>query len=114
MARILIVDDEPLIAIMVAEWVEELGHDAIGPAHDVASALTLLDANPVDAAIVDVSLGADSGYTLADVLDKRAIRYLLATGHAASALDANYVTVPTLMKPYAIDTLKSSLDELLA
>ena len=58
MARILIVDDEPLIAAMMEEWLSELGHIVGGPAHNLARALELAESD-FDAAIVDVSLGKD-------------------------------------------------------
>ena len=53
---------------MVAEWVEELGHEVAGPYRDASSALALVEATPPDAAIIDVSLGAGSGYTVAESL----------------------------------------------
>ena len=59
MAKILIVDDEPLITAMLEDWLSELGHDVVGPAHNLAKALELAKSE-IDAAIVDVSLGKDN------------------------------------------------------
>ena len=61
MARILIVDDEPLIAMMAEDWLDELGHAAVGPAHDLDGALALVDRD-LDAAILDLTLGGQESY----------------------------------------------------
>jgi hypothetical protein len=61
MARILIVDHEPLITAMLEDWLSELGDIVVGPADSLASALELADSD-IDAAIVDVSLGKDNSY----------------------------------------------------
>jgi DNA-binding response OmpR family regulator len=55
-SRILVVDDEPLIALMVEEWLVELGHQVVGPAFDNKRGLSLVD-DSLDAAILDVSSG---------------------------------------------------------
>jgi CheY-like chemotaxis protein len=56
MARILIVEDEPLIAMMLAEWLVELGHEALGPAETVGDALRLIEETAPSAAILDINL----------------------------------------------------------
>ncbi len=84
MSRILVVDDEPMISMLLADWLDELGHETLGPSHDAASALALIEASPPDAAIVDVSLGAESGYRVAECLAKRNIPFVFATGHTKS------------------------------
>ena len=61
---LLIVDDEPLIAMLAQDWLEDLGHQTLGPAHDLKTALTLAQ-EPMDAAILDVSLGADKSFEVA-------------------------------------------------
>jgi DNA-binding NarL/FixJ family response regulator len=80
MARILIVDDEPLITAMMEDWLSELGHVAVGPAHNLAMAMQLAESD-VDAAIVDVSLGKDNSYPLVEALTARGLPFALATGY---------------------------------
>ena len=65
MARVLIVDDEPMIALLLADWLNELGHAVVGPARNVTSALALIGSAAPDAAIVDVTLGKETGYPIA-------------------------------------------------
>ncbi len=60
MARVLVLDDEPLIALLLRDWLEELGHETIGPANTVQSALELIGNEPVEAALLDLSVGGDT------------------------------------------------------
>ena len=89
MAKILIVDDEPLITAMMEDWLSELGHEAIGPAHNLARALDLANSD-IDAAIVDVSHGKDNSYPLVDALIGRGLPLALATGHGQDGTDPKY------------------------
>jgi len=113
MARILVVDDEPLISAMTEEWLSELGHVVVGPAHNLATALKLAEMD-MDAAIVDVSLGKDNAYPLADALSARGVPFALATGYGQDAIDPRYRAQSTLMKPYEFASFRRLVDQLLA
>ncbi|MBL8846222.1 MAG: response regulator [Hyphomicrobium zavarzinii] len=85
--RILVVEDEPLIAIVLADILQDAGCIVVGPAYDTRQALECISLNSIDAAVLDVNLG--SGQTsapVADVLNERDIPYIFATGYGASAL----------------------------
>jgi DNA-binding response OmpR family regulator len=112
MAKILIVDDEPLITAMLEDWLSELGHDVVGPAHNLARALDLANSE-IDAAIVDVSLGKDNCYPLVDALMGRKRPLALATGHGQDGIDPRYRTQSTLRKPFDFATFRRTVDELL-
>ena len=113
MARILIVDDEPLITAMMEEWLAEQGHVVVGPAHNLAQALELAHSD-LDAAIVDVSLGKDSSYPLLEALIARGLPFALATGHREEGIDPRYRGQWTLRKPFDFATFGRTIDELLA
>lgn len=113
MARILLVEDEPLISAITEEWLSDLGHVVIGPASDLASALKLAD-TPIDAAIIDVSLGRQSGYPLADVLNARGVPFAFATGYGQEGLDPAWRGRPTLSKPFEFETFRKAVEGLLA
>jgi CheY-like chemotaxis protein len=113
MARILIVDDEPLISAMTEEWLSELGHSVVGPAHNLAMALELAKMD-LDAAIVDVALGKDKSYPLADALSARGVPFALATGYGPDGIEPKYRTRSTLGKPYEFATFRRVVEELLA
>jgi CheY-like chemotaxis protein len=112
MARILLVEDEPLISAITEEWLTELGHIVIGPASSLDSALKLAQ-TPIDAAIVDVSLGRQSGYPLADVLNARGVPFVFATGYGPEGLDPAWRGRPTLSKPFEFDTLRRAVEGML-
>ena len=113
MARILIVDDEPLITAMMEEWLAEQGHVVVGPAHNLAQALELAHSD-LDAAIVDVSLGKDSSYPLLEALIARGLPFALATGHGEEGIDPRYRGQSTLRKPFDFATFRRTIDELMA
>jgi CheY-like chemotaxis protein len=111
MAKILIVDDEPLITAMMEGWLSEFGHAAVGPAHNLAQALELAEGD-VDAAIVDVSLGKDNSYPLLEALIARGLPFALATGHGQEGIDPRYRAESTLRKPFDFATFRRTLDQL--
>jgi CheY-like chemotaxis protein len=113
MAKILVVDDEPLISAMTEEWLSELGHIVVGPAYNLAAALKLAETD-LDAAIVDVSLGRDKSYPLADALSARGVPFALATGYGQDGIDPRYRSRSTLGKPFEFATFQRVVDELLA
>ena len=79
MAKILIVDDEPLITAMMEDWLSELGHVVVGPAHNLAERWSWRDGD-IDAAVVDVSLGKDNSYPLVEALVARGVPFALGDG----------------------------------
>jgi len=110
MARVLIVDDEPLIAMLAQDWLEDLGHQTVGPAHDLKTALALT-AEPMDAAILDVSLGAEKSYEIARRLTAHAIPFAFATGHAPGEAK-EFAGALTLPKPYSFETFSGVVSAL--
>src|SRR6202011_388062 len=86
MPSILVLDDEPLISMLLEDWLAELGCETIGPVQSVQSALDAIARTAPDAAILDVSLQSENSYSVADVLRDRGVRFAFATGHGANAL----------------------------
>jgi CheY-like chemotaxis protein len=112
MARILVVDDEPLISAMTGEWLSELGHVVVGPAYDLAAALKFAETD-LDAAIVDVALGKDKSYPLADALSARGVPFALTTGYGPDGIEPKYRAHSTLGKPFEFASFSRVVDELL-
>ena len=113
MANVLVVDDEPLIALMVVEWLVEQGVQAVGPAHTVAQAIALIEAGDVDAAVLDVSLAQGNSYEAADLLVQKGIPFAFATGHGAGGVDERFRDVLTLGKPFNFEVVRSTVETLL-
>jgi CheY-like chemotaxis protein len=98
--RVLVVEDEPLIAMMMQEWLEELNCMPVGPATSVSGALELIGRGKVDGAILDVTLGSEQSFPVADELLKRGVPFAFATGHDIETLEPRFAGALILPKPF--------------
>ncbi len=99
--RILVVEDEYVIAMDLALELEDLGFDVVGPAASVTEALALVDrcGDGLDGAILDVNLRNERVYPVADALAARGVRFVFASGYDARLMPAAYADVPRCGKP---------------
>jgi DNA-binding response OmpR family regulator len=111
--RLLVLEDEPLIALMVRNWLTELGCETVGPAHTVPTALALIKDGPLDGAILDVSIGDQDCSPVADVLRHKGSPFALATGRSPDGLAATYADAPSLSKPYDFAAVRGIVARLL-
>ncbi|SNR62711.1 response regulator [Paracoccus sediminis] len=109
--RILVVEDEMLVCMDIEDMLEGFGCVIIGPAARVAQALTLLEKEDVDIALLDVNLGREKSYPIVDRLMARGIPFLLSTGYAE--IDPPYDQCPKVQKPYSDQQLAKSLEVVL-
>ena len=111
--RILIVEDDLFVAIMLEGFLDALDMETVGPAEDVASALDLIAKGGFDAAIIDVHLanGETSG-PVAEALTAAERPFLITTGSGASD-DPAYSGAPLLSKPFTLASLEAALSQLL-
>ena len=114
MARILVVDDEPLIAMLTEEWVSDCGHTPVGPALSLSAALELVATSDIDGAIIDVRLGRESSYPLAKLLSVRGIPYAFATGLAEEAIEHGHAAVAVLLKPFRLKPFEAAIENILS
>ncbi len=114
MARILIVDDEPLIAMMAEEWLSELEHAVIGPAYDLDGALALAEGDRPDAAILDLTLGTQDSYPVAARLRELTVPFAFASGHGREFLAPEFRDALLLPKPFEFETFRVLVGTLLA
>lgn len=112
MARILIVEDEPLIAELLAMYVEELGHEVVGPAATVDAALSILKSDPPAFAILDCSLGQEESTPIAEALNSNNLPFAFATGRGVHALPEKFKTRPMIAKPYIFEDVERVLSSL--
>jgi CheY-like chemotaxis protein len=98
--KILIVEDEWIIALDLKTSLERKGYDTLGPAPTVVEALALIRDGQVDAAILDVKLFDETSFAVADVLRQRCIPYVFSTGYNPGELPAKYSGVTVLSKPH--------------
>ncbi len=109
--QILVVEDEPLIAMMLEDLLETLGHQVVGTADSVADALARVSAGGFDLAILDVNLrDGEASWPVADALADGGTRFILATGGGAAA-PPRHDGARTLAKPYTLADLERALDD---
>ncbi len=112
--RILIVDDEMLIAMLVEQMVEDLGFEAVGPALTLKEGLSLCEQESFDCAILDMNLGHGVQSTpIAQVLQARGIPFLYASGYGSQNAAGDVGGAPVLDKPFLIRDLEAALRRLL-
>ena len=113
--RILVVEDEYLIAMEIKRWLQIAGAEVVGPAPGVDEALMLIEADGLDAAVLDVNLGeGDTAYPIADRLRADGIPHLFATGDAKVVVASVYGSHPRLEKPFLEQELVRTLADLLS
>lgn len=114
MARVLVVDDEALIAMMLSDLLAEYGHETVGPAYSESQALALVDSTKIDAAILDVTLGDHDCFAVAHALDARGIPFAFATGHGVHAMPDAFREQKTVSKPFDFDMVRRLINDLVA
>lgn len=110
--RILVVEDEFIVAAMLCDTLEDEGLVPLGPFGRVDEGLEFIASEPIDAAVLDWNLGGESGAPLAQALAAKGVPFLIATGYGA--VEAPFYDRPILGKPYIARTLIEKLTGLLA
>jgi CheY-like chemotaxis protein len=98
--RILVVEDEIFVAMLVESLLLDLGCDVVGPAASVADALALASDERLDAAVLDVNLGNERVFPVADSLSASSVPFVFVTGYDRGALTETYASHPMIRKPF--------------
>jgi PAS domain S-box-containing protein len=106
--RLLLVEDEPLVALMMKDALAELDFEVCGPISDIDEALREIASGPIDAAILDINLGGRSVYPVADALLTRDIPFIFITGYARHSVEDRFADIPVLDKPVDREVLQAS------
>ena len=107
--RVLVVEDEALVAMLVEDALLDAGFSVIGPAATVEEAMNFLAAERPDAVVLDLNLAGETSTPVADALASRGIPYVIATGYGASGLPAGHQQAMVLAKPYDPSELTAML-----
>jgi CheY-like chemotaxis protein len=98
--RVLLVEDEIMVALLLEEMLAELGHTVVGPVARLQRALEMAQREPLDVAILDVNINGCEVYPVAEALAAREIPFVFVTGYGRGVLRAPYCDRPTLQKPF--------------
>jgi CheY-like chemotaxis protein len=104
--RVLLVEDENLVAMHLEDMLVELGHSVVGPVARLEKALEMAQRELVDVAILDVNINGELAYPVADTLAARGIPFIFSTGYGERGLPPQYRGHPTLQKPFRQDDLE--------
>jgi PAS domain S-box-containing protein len=105
--RVLLVEDEILVAMMMRDILTELGFTVIGPFSRVSEAMVAAVHETIDAGIIDVNLGGEFVYPVADVLAARKLPFVFVTGYGVESIDGRFAHVPIVKKPVQRQALQS-------
>jgi PAS domain S-box-containing protein len=105
--RILLVEDEILVAMMMRDILTELGFSVVGPFSRLTEAMVAAVHDKIDAGIIDVNLGGQFVYPVADVLAARKIPFVFVTGYGVESIDGRFGYVPIVKKPVQRQVLQS-------
>ena len=107
--RILIVEDEMLVAMNIEDMLLDLGHEVAGIATRLGPAVALAAEGEFDLAMLDVNLAGETSFAVADVLQGRGIPYLFATGYGRDGISAGYQSATVLQKPFRRAELRDAI-----
>ena len=108
---ILIVEDEPLIAMMLEDFLDSLGHTVAATCDTVSDALARVVQGGFDVAIIDVNLNGERVWPVADLLAEKGVPYILATGGHIEPPPTEHASVPVLSKPFTLDAIEPALEQ---
>ncbi|MEM1132950.1 MAG: response regulator [Pseudomonadota bacterium] len=108
----LIAEDESMIAVMLEDIIETLGHDVAAVVDSRSAAMEALEQGGVNAAILDLNLSDGESWPLAQQLQQRGIPFLIASGDDAMTLPEGVEPVQKLAKPFSLTSLEEALSTL--
>ena len=111
--RVLVVEDEMMVSMLIEDMLEDLGCKVVGPASRLEEAIELANSVELDCAVLDVNLGGQPIFPLADLLREQGAPFAFATGYGDARLRDADKGSPVLQKPFREGDLARILGELL-
>lgn len=112
-ARILVVEDSPVVGPFTADVLGELGCAVVGPAPNMAAARELIEAGGFDAALMDVHIRGERVFPLCELLEAKDVPFILTSGYGDWQVPEKLEDRPRLQKPYTIAEVEKALKKLL-
>jgi len=111
--RVLVVEDEMMVALYIEDTLRDLGCEVLEPAHTLADALARAEENEIDAAVLDINIAEDEVYPVAERLVLRGVPFIFATGYALESIPDEWRSRPIIRKPYHAQQLRAALENTL-
>jgi PAS domain S-box-containing protein len=109
---VLLVEDEPLVSMMLADMLSAFGHKVDGPYSRFSDAMLAAKSNNLQAGILDVNLGGEKTYAVADILTNRKIPFAFVTGYGPDSIVSQFAHAPVLQKPIEATKLHALLQQI--
>lgn len=109
---VLLVEDEPMFSMMLADMLSESGHVVDGPYNKFGDAMVAAKNNNLCGGILDINLDGQSVYPVADILEARKIPFVFVTGYGAHCVAARFNHIPVLQKPVEIERVRDLLSDM--
>ena len=103
--RVLVVEDEVAISLLLEDMLLDLGCEVVGPAGRLSAATALAEQEEIDLAILDVNVAGEPIYPLVDALAKKGVPFVFSTGYGSSGIQERYRNRPVLQKPFGQNDL---------
>ncbi len=107
--RVLVVEDEMLVSMLVEDMLSDFGCSVVGPAPDLDEAMSLASTADIDAALLDVNLAGKPIFPVADALKARGVPFAFASGYGAAGVEGDHAGAPVLQKPFRQSDLERAL-----
>jgi CheY-like chemotaxis protein len=107
--RVLIVEDEGFVAMMIEDMLEELCCELAGSVGKLANACEMASKAEIDFAILDVNLDGQPVFPVAEILRDRDIPFMFSTGYGVSGIPREFSGFPVLGKPFSLDELQRTI-----
>lgn len=108
-ARVLLVEDEAIIAMTAEDMLEELGCTTVATASSLAEAMEAAGRGGFDAALLDINLNGVDSFPVAERLREAGIPFVFTTGYGAAGRAEGYDSVPLVTKPYQLRDLEAAM-----
>jgi len=112
--RVLVVEDEMLVSMLVEDMLADFGCAVVGPAPDFDAAMALANSAEIDAALLDVNVAGRVIFPVADALKARGVPFAFASGYGAAGVEGDHRDAPVLQKPFRQIDLERALSGLVS
>jgi CheY-like chemotaxis protein len=107
--RVLIVEDEMLVSMLVEDILMDFGCTVVGTAARLKDAIEMAQSSEIDVALLDINLGGNRSFPVADILAERGVPFVFASGYGEQALEPPHQHRPVIQKPFSPDAIGNIL-----
>lgn len=107
--RVMIVEDEGMVAMLLEDMLSDLGHEVVAVAGRIDRARQLISEVDADVVILDVNLNGEQTYSLASTLRSQGAPFIFATGYGSAGLKEGWRSTPVLQKPFRAQDLERAI-----